>query len=193
MKNVLLITSSPRGNASHSASVATRLANSLGKVTHRDLVSQPLPQIDLDFILSTRAGGNPDTDSVHLSNELIAELQNSDVIVIAAGLINFGMPTNLKTWIDYVARPKLTFAYGENGPEGLVKGKKAILVLSYGGVYSSGPYQPYDFMEPHLRTALGFIGITDVETIRIEGVAFDEAGAIQRAEDAAKELVAAVA
>ncbi|MES2461979.1 MAG: NAD(P)H-dependent oxidoreductase, partial [Armatimonadota bacterium] len=95
----------------------------------------------------------------------------ADMVVIAAGMFNFGMPSTLKTWIDHVTRAGLTFRYGDGGPVGLVQGKKVILVLAMGGVYSSGPMAPMNHLEPHLRTSLGFLGMTDIETVAIEGTA----------------------
>jgi FMN-dependent NADH-azoreductase len=84
---------------------------------------------------------------------------------------NFGPPSTLKAWIDHVVRAGRTFSYSEKGPEGLLKGKRAILVLASGGVYSDGPAKPFDFQEPYLRTILGFIGLTEVDVVRVEGVA----------------------
>jgi FMN-dependent NADH-azoreductase len=78
----------------------------------------------------------------------------------------------LKAWFDYVLRAGVTFSYSESGPEGLLKGKRAIVVLTRGGLYSEGPAQLMDAQEPHLRTLLGFIGITDVTFVRAEKLAF---------------------
>ncbi|MGC4045543.1 MAG: FMN-dependent NADH-azoreductase [Armatimonas sp.] len=181
--NVLLLTTSPRGSESISTRMATELAQNVTGASHqepshlvvRDLVQNPLPHISPDFVLGM---GTPEAErtaaqqqAVTLSDRLIAELQAADVVVIAAGMINFGVPSTLKAWIDHIARAGVTFRYGANGPEGLVTGKKAVLVLSQGGVYSSGPAQAMDHMEPYLRHLLGFIGLTDIETIRIEGLA----------------------
>jgi FMN-dependent NADH-azoreductase len=109
-----------------------------------------------------------------LSDALVAELQAADVIVIAVPMHNFGIPSALKAWIDHIVRPGQTFSYSKQGPRGLVEGKKVVLVFARGGVYSSGPMQPFDFQEPYLRTILGFIGMTDVEIVRIEGLAMGE-------------------
>jgi FMN-dependent NADH-azoreductase len=115
-----------------------------------------------------RSGGT------QISDALVDELFAAEVIVIAAPMHNFGVPSSLKAWIDHIVRPGRTFTYSEKGPQGLMTGKKAVLVLARGGVYSEGPMQAFDFQEPYLRAALGFIGITDVEVIRVEGVAFGE-------------------
>ena len=87
---------------------------------------------------------------------------------------NFGIPSSLKAWIDHIVRPGRTFSYSEKGPQGLVTGKKVVLVLARGGIYSAGPMQATDFQEPYLRAVLGFIGLTDVEVVRVEGVALGE-------------------
>ncbi len=99
-------------------------------------------------------------------------------------MYNFGIPSVLKAWIDHITRAKKTFHYTATGPEGLVKNKKAILVVSRGGVYSEGPYKANDFQETYLRAVLGFIGITDVESIIIEGVALGAEKATQAVEKA---------
>ena len=139
MKNVLLITSSPRGEASHSTRVATELASKIGGQTVlRELWKEPLPPIGTDFALGIHTPveqrTEPQQAAVALSDALVEELKASDVIVIGAGMINFGLPATLKTWIDYITRSGLTFQYGEAGPVGLVTGKKVILVLASGDV-----------------------------------------------------------
>jgi FMN-dependent NADH-azoreductase len=83
---------------------------------------------------------------------------------------NFGIPSSLKAWIDYVVRAGKTFNYAGAVVEGLAKGKKAILVLASGGVFSEGPWKSWDSVEPYLRHILGFIGIEDVQTVRAEGM-----------------------
>jgi FMN-dependent NADH-azoreductase len=87
-------------------------------------------------------------------------------------MYNFGIASTLKTWFDYVLRAGITFRYSEAGPEGLLKGKRAIVIESRGGLYSEGPAQMMDSQEPHLRTLLGFMGIEDVTFIRAEKLAF---------------------
>jgi len=111
-------------------------------------------------------------NAVALSDTVIAELLASDTIVIASPMYNFGVPSTLKAWIDHLARAGHTFSYGATGPEGLVKGKKVYLVQARGGVYSEGPMGGYNFQEPYLKAVLGFLGMTEVETILVEGIAF---------------------
>ncbi len=185
MKNVLLVTSSPRGESSHSTRIATELAQSLeGNLIVRDLWRDRLPAIGPEFvhaIFTPEANRTPEQQIELLaSDQAIAEIQNAEIIVIAAGMINFGMPAALKTWIDLISRAGVTFQYGEAGPKGLLAGKRAVLVLASGGVYSSGAMAGMDHLQPALRSNLQFLGITDIETVWIEGVAFGE-DAVERA------------
>jgi FMN-dependent NADH-azoreductase len=200
MKNVLLVTSSPRGEMSHSRRVATELAQKLGgNLTVRELWREPMTPIGPEFLqaLSTPEAERTPQQWATLapSDEALAEIQAADTVIVAAGMINFGMPATLKTWIDHIARAGVTFRYSEAGPEGLLKGKRLVLVLAAGGVYSSGPRAAMDHLEPALRTTLGFLGLTDVETIWIEGVAFGEVAtelALTEAGERTRELVGSV-
>jgi len=91
--------------------------------------------------------------------------------VLAVPMYNFSIPSTLKAWIDHVARRGRTFSYTENGPEGLLKDKKVFVLVARGGVYSNGaPAAPFDFQEPYLRTVLGFLGLTDVTFVHLEGL-----------------------
>jgi FMN-dependent NADH-azoreductase len=117
------------------------------------------------------------------SDALVAELQAADVIVIGMPVYNFGIPAALKAWVDMITRARLTFRYTGNGPEGLVKGKKAYIVLASGGVPVDSPV---DFATPYMRQALSFIGIDDIEVI-----AADQLGT--RADDSIDEARARIA
>jgi len=179
--NVLLITSSPRVD-SHSTRVARSLADKLAGTTPnstikvRDLTREHLPHIDDSFAAARNADPKTLTSAQRAvlarSDALLDELFAANTVIIAAGMINFGIPSNLKAYIDYIVRPGVTFKYGDKGPEGLVQGKKVYLVLARGGVYSQGPMQTLNFQDPYLKASLGFLGMTDVEVIAIEGVAF---------------------
>ncbi|MGK9165156.1 FMN-dependent NADH-azoreductase [Inquilinus limosus] len=182
MSRILFVTSSPRGAASLSTKVATALVDRLqaqspdAVVVRRDLAAQPLPHIGEDFLaaqaLPIEARSPAQQAALALSDALVQELFAADTIVIASAMINFGLASTLKSWFDYLLRAGVTFRYGETGAEGLVTGKKVYLVEARGGVYSDGPYKPFDFQEPYLRHLLGFIGLTDVEAIAVEGVSF---------------------
>jgi FMN-dependent NADH-azoreductase len=178
--NILYVASSSRGSASYSNRVATdvltelRTHNPDAKVTVRDLGREPLPHIDDDFVAATRGPVAAQTDEQRAllarSDTLVDELLAADVVVIAAPMINFTIPSTLKSWVDYVARAGRTFRYSEKGPEGLVTGKQVILVVARGGVYAGNP--ALDFQVPYLKSVLGFLGMTDVEVIEVEGTAY---------------------
>ena len=194
MSNILFVTSSARRKASYSNQIATELLRKLeesdpdAEITIRDLAADPLPHIDDD------APGGPRTDAQKAiaarSDSLVDELIAADTVVIAAPMINFTIPTTLKSWIDYVARAGRTFSYGESGPKGLVTGKRVFLVVARGGVYSDKAQ--FDFQLPYLRHVLAFLGMTDVEVIDVEGTAFGPEAA-ERAVAAALVRVEAVA
>jgi FMN-dependent NADH-azoreductase len=180
MSQILLITSSPRVE-SHSTRVARRLADKLARrpgssVTVRDLTRQPLPHIDDTFAVARNTPAefltSAQKSALALSDQLLAELFAADTVIIAAAMVNFSIPSSLKAYIDFVVRPGITFRYGEKGPEGLVKGKKVYLVVARGGVYTEGPMQAFNFQDTYLKATLGFIGITDIEVIAVEGIAF---------------------
>ena len=200
MSKVLLITSSPRAD-SHSTRVARELAGKLASspgstLTTRDLRSQPLPHIDDSFAVARNTPSDQLTSAhkstLAQSDQLLSELFAADTIVIAAAMVNFGIPSGLKAYIDHVVRPGVTFRYGEKGPEGLLKGKKVYLVVARGGVYTQGPMQALNFQDTYLKAALAFIGVTDVEVIPVEGVAFGPEAA-EKALNGALGRVAAIA
>ncbi len=201
MKNILLVTSSPRGEESYSQRVAREVVDDLvarnpgARVIVRDLTKQPLPHVGAAFAvgraLPPEKRSAEERQALAVSDALIDELLAADAIVIAVPMHNFGIPSSLKAWIDHIVRAGRTFSYSEKGPQGLVTGKKGVLVLARGGIYSDGPMKAADFQEPYLRFVLGFIGITDVEVVRVEGVALGEE-AVTRALRSARERVNAV-
>jgi FMN-dependent NADH-azoreductase len=181
MSTVLVLTSSALGDASVSnqlvrdALSAFRDKDPALRVTTRDLGSTPIPHLTPDAASALR-GAEPangqQAAARALSDELIAELKAADTVVIGSPMYNFGIASTLKAWFDYVLRAGITFRYTENGPVGLIEGKRAIVVVSRGGLYSEGPAQAFDSQEPHLRTLLGFMGISDVTFVRAEKLAF---------------------
>jgi FMN-dependent NADH-azoreductase len=200
MSNILFVTSSPRRPGSYSNQVASALVEKLEAatpgaiVTVRDLAKEPLPHVDDEFVAAIRGPAGPQTDGqreiARRSDALVEELLAADTVVIAAPMINFTIPTTLKSWIDYVARAGRTFTYSESGPKGLVSGKRVFLVVARGGVYSDKAQ--YDFQLPYLRHVLAFLGMTDVEVIDVEGTAFGPEAA-ERAVTSALARVEAVA
>ncbi|MDI7865081.1 FMN-dependent NADH-azoreductase [Rhizobiaceae bacterium n13] len=199
--SILLVTASPRGESSLSTKLANDLANKLqardgGDIVRRDVGANPLPHIDGVFAAAINkpadARNAAEADAVAISDKLVDELLAADSVVISTGLINFNISSALKAWIDNVARAGRTFSYTENGPVGLATGKKAYLVLASGGVYSEGPAAALNHAVPYVKTVLGFLGISQVEIIYVEGVAFGPeaaekaiAAAIARAEELA--------
>jgi FMN-dependent NADH-azoreductase len=117
-------------------------------------------------------------DTLAYSDELVAELKQADVLVIGVPVYNFSIAATLKAWIDMIARVGLTFRYTENGPVGLVAGKKVYLAVATGGVEVGSPM---DFATPYLRHALSFVGITDVEVVAADKVNSDAEEAMDRA------------
>lgn len=186
MTNLLIINSSALGEASASRQLTRELAERAQAlqpslhIIERDIGSNPPPHLVPATVLAVR--GVADTDeqraALALSDSLVAELQAADTLVIGAPMYNFGIPSTLKAWFDHVLRVGVTFRYSAEGPEGLLQGKRAIVILTRGGLYSEGPAQALDAQEPHIRTMLGFVGITDVHFIRAEKLAMgDEARA----------------
>jgi FMN-dependent NADH-azoreductase len=180
MTRLLHISSSPLPAASKSRAVADefvaawKAARPDTVVTERDLVASAIPHFGTDLIT---AFGTPaeqrspeQAAAIARADEIIAEVEAADVVVIGAPMHNFSISSTLKAWIDHLARAGRTFRYTAAGPEGMLTGKKAFVILSRGGIYSEGPAQAMDFQEPYLRAVLGFLGLTDVTFIRAEGL-----------------------
>jgi len=137
------------------------------EVAHRDLAAQTLPHFT-----PVLAEGHP---CVSRNAEILDEFLAADVVVIGAPMYNFSIPSQLKAWIDRVAVAGKTFRYTANGPEGLAGGKRIIIASSRGGVYSEGSAAaPMDFQETYLRAVFGFLGVTDLEFVRAEGINLSE-------------------
>ncbi|MBN3839950.1 NAD(P)H-dependent oxidoreductase [Burkholderia sp. Ac-20349] len=179
MSRILLITSSPRSIDSLSTRFAHDLARQLAQddsadaVTLRDLSAEPLPHIDDAYIvgrtLPPEARSAEQAQAVGLAEVLVDELRAADIIVIGSAMTNFGPSTQLRAWFDRVIWPQVTFRYGESGVTGTLEGKQVYLVTASGGVYSDGPYAPFDYQTGYLKHLLGFIGLTDVRELRVEG------------------------
>ena len=143
-----------------------------------------------ETIAGIRATAETDAERAALavSEELLAELNAADLLVIGAPMYNFGITSTLKSWFDHVLRAGVTFRYTEAGPEGLVTGKKAVVIETRGGLYSEGPGASLDSQEPHLRTMLGFMGVTDVVFVRAEKLGFGPDAAAAAIEAAIAQL-----
>ena len=179
--HILNVISSPRGDQSISIKLADgiieqlRAANPGSTVTTRDLATHPFPHLEaakLQSLFTPAPDRTPEQrEAAKHSDDAIAEVMAADVIVIGAPLYNFSISSTLKAWIDHLCRAGITFRYTENGPEGLIKGKKVYVAMASGGIYSEGPRQSYDFVAPYLKAVLGFLGMTDVTVVRAEGIA----------------------
>ncbi len=193
MTNILIIDSAATGDASISRKLTDAAAETIrrrdpaARIVRRDIGADPVPHLTGETVPAIRAGlveTETGREALALSDALVAELREADLIVIGAPMYNFGMPSTLKAWFDHVLRAGVTFRYSEAGPEGLLKGKKAVVVESRGGLYSEGPAAVLDHQEPHLRTLLGFMGIDDVTFVRAEKLAFGPEAAAAAVADA---------
>jgi FMN-dependent NADH-azoreductase len=197
MTKVLIIDSAATGEASVSRKLTSEFAERLRqrdpavRITRRDVGTAPVPHLTEATVGAIR-GGEAETDQARsalaLSDLLIAELKEADVIVIGAPMYNFGIPSTLKAWFDHVLRAGITFRYSAEGPEGLLKGKRVIVIESRAGLYSEGPAAAMDSQEPHLRTLLGFAGMDDVTFVRAERLAFGPEAASAAVDDAVAKL-----
>jgi len=161
------------------------LAHPEGRVITRDLAANAPQPVDAAWIYAAHTPKDARTDdqraTLALSDELIAELLEAEEYVIGVAMHNFSIPSVLKLWIDQVARQGRTFSYGPNGPRGLLKGKKATLIVASGGVYEAdSPMGAYNFVDPYLKTVLGFLGVLDVTVIPVGGTAQLMSGKVDR-------------
>ena len=191
MTHILHIDSSSRAEGSISRELSAKTVAKLGgNATHRDLLEHPLQQLSSEWLGANWTPAenltSEQTQTLAVSTKLIQEIQEADTLVIGVAMYNFGIPASLKAWVDLVCRAGHTFEYTEKGPNGLMAGKRAIVVIASGGV----PFgSPMDHASPYMRTMLGFIGITDVTFISAAGTASNSETAI----NAANEQIEAIA
>lgn len=184
MSNVLVLKSSILAENSQSNHLADYALEKLqgNHIVVRDLAKDQLPHFDATAATAVR--GEPKTEQekqlLALSDELVAELKNADTIIIGAPMYNLNIPTQLKTYFDFIARPRVTFQYTANGPEGLVTGKKAIVLCAFGGLYDEE-----NIVTQYMKSILGFIGVTDVQFVYAQGIGFGPE-AIEKAQHSAK-------
>jgi FMN-dependent NADH-azoreductase len=174
--NILQINSSARSTGSESSRLADVIvaklsADKAAALVKRDLGANPHPALDeptLQALFTPAAQRSAEQAArVALDDALIAQVQAADVIVIGAPMYNFGMTVQLKGWFDAIARAGVTFRYTETGPVGLLTGKKVYVALTRGGMHRDGAT---DTQVPHLKTILGFLGMTDVQFVYAEGM-----------------------
>lgn len=180
MKRILHLISSPRGSESASIKLAHAIIEKLQQeypgstLEEVDLLKSDVPHLDTahlrSFFTPAEQLTADDQAAIRYSDNAIAQLMAADIIVVGAPLYNFGITSTLKAWIDHIARAGKTFRYDENGPEGLVKGKKVYVAMSSGAIYSEGIYKSYDHVSPYLESVFGFLGMTDITIYRAEGL-----------------------
>jgi FMN-dependent NADH-azoreductase len=177
MSRVLIIESSARLQGSVSRQLTQAFisqwdrAHPEDEVVVRDVAEHVLPHLDASLLGAwTKPEAEHDVaerEALQRSNLLTDELLAADVLVLAAPMYNFTIPSTLKAWLDHVLRAGVTFKYTATGPQGLLEGKRAIVLTSRGGVHAGGAS---DHQEPYLRQALAFIGIHDVTFVHAEGL-----------------------
>ena len=197
--NILQINASARREGANSTRIANAIvarlqqAHPSARLTLRDLAVKPHPVLDEAALgaLFTPADQRSAEQAarVALDDTLIAEVQAADVLVLGVPMYNFGVPAQLKQWIDAVARNGVTFRYTENGPEGLLKGKKVFVGLARGGRYRG---TEADSQVPYLKTVLGFLGITEIHFIYAEGLNMGAEAAQQGFAQAEADIAAAI-
>ncbi|QEH49711.1 NAD(P)H-dependent oxidoreductase [Aggregatibacter actinomycetemcomitans] len=186
MNNVLVLKSSILAGSSQTNQLSDYLESKLtGKnIVVRDLAVNQLPHFGATATTALR--GQPTTAEENallaLSDELVAEIKNANTIIINAPMYNFNIPTQLKSYFDFIARPRVTFKYTEEGPEGLLTGKKAVVLAAFGGFHQN---QSSDIVTAYLKMILGFMGITDVQFVYAEGIGFGPE-AVEKAQAQAK-------
>lgn len=198
--HILQINASARREGANSTRVANQVtdrlqaANPGATLTLRDLAVTPHPLLDeaaLGALFTPAANRSAEQAArVALDDALIAEIQAHDTIVLGVPMYNFGVPVQLKSWIDAIARAGVTFRYTANGPEGLLTGKTVYLALARGGLYRD---TPNDSQVPYLKSVLGFLGLTDVRCIYAEGLAMGPDAAAKGFAQAEADLNAALA
>ena len=198
--NILQVNASARREGANSTRVADAIvarlqaANPGARLTLRDLAATPHPLLDEAALgaLFTPAEQRTAEQAarVALDDALIAEIQAHDTLVLGVPMYNFGVPVQLKSWIDAIARAGVTFRYTANGPEGLLKGKKVYVALARGGLYRD---TANDSQVPYLKSVLGFLGLTDLHFIYAEGLAMGPESASQGFAQAEADLAAALA
>jgi FMN-dependent NADH-azoreductase len=156
-----------------------------GRVLSRNLNENSAPPVDEAWVYAAFTPEESRTPeqkaALALSDKLVDELLSADEIVLGVAMYNFSIPAVLKLWIDQISRAGRTFTFSSNGPEGLVKGRKATILVASGSVYEPGSaFAPYNFVDPYLKTFLGFIGITDVAIVSAGGTSGLMSGAVTR-------------
>jgi len=181
MKNVLHIITSPRKELSASRKLGNAVIGKIQEkysdavLKERDLTINPTPLLDeshINTFFTPAENHSTEQQSINkYSEDLISELNEADIIVIDSPMYNFSVPATLRAYLDFTSRAGYTFKYGENGPKGLLNGKKLYIAFTSGNIYSEGPFQVFDSNVPYIKNVFGFYGIQDVSVFRAEGLA----------------------
>lgn len=193
---ILHLDSAITGDASVSRKLTADIVNKLKSIrpdavtTYRDL-SQGVAAIDGEWFQAVRLAPQDPTPAqqelIAVSDAYLKEVQDADVLVIGMPVYNFNLSAQLKNWLDQIARAGISFRYTEDGPEGLLKGKRAIVAYSAAGTPIGSDM---DFSSGYIRFMLGFLGITDVEFVAADRLAMDRDAGLARAEAALQQLAA---
>ncbi len=199
MTTLLQLNTSARhnGNANllaNKVSAAYLAAHPQTHIQLRDLATNPLPHLDEELLTAFFSADESRTEEQKALNQrslaLIEEIQNADVLVIAAPMYNFGIPSTLKAYFDHIARAGITFRYTATGPEGLLNGKKVIVAAARGGIYAG---TVNDSQTQYFRTFLAFLGMTDVSFVYAEGLNMGEEAKARGDEQASQLISRAIA
>ena len=186
MAHILHIDSSPRGDRSHSRKLshefitAWKTAHPEDTLSYRDVGHNPVPHVDEPWIAAAYSPPEAHTpelsQALKISDELVDEFIAADRYVFGVPMYNFSVPSTFKAYIDQIVRVNRTFAVNEQGYQGLVNGKKMLVITSSGGSYREGtPAAGYDFQEPFLRAIFGLVGVTDITFIHADNLSSDDA------------------
>ncbi|MCF7518594.1 FMN-dependent NADH-azoreductase [Pseudoalteromonas sp. L21] len=199
MKKVLVLNSSLNGENGNSTKLTNTFVSQLTEqdqvaITVRDLSSDAIDHLTQTEMAAWMTDVNERSDEqkalAAISDELIGELNDNDLIVIGMPMYNFGIPSTFKTWIDRIARAGITFKYTEQGAVGLLENKKVVVLAARGGVYQGSDI---DTQTKYLKDVLGFVGMTDVDFIYAEGLAMPGAEqSLEAAQENIKKFVAAL-
>ena len=178
-KKILIIQSSPRENDSITNNLIQKIEDKIVKkhknsiITHKNLSKNQIPHPTNETISAyftpKEMLTNELNSAINLSNKLTDELLDSNIVIVGAPMWNFSIPSSLKAWLDHIVRVGKTFSKDDNGYFGLAENKKAIIIIASGGVYSNSSM---DFNEPYLRFIFNFIGISDIQIIKAEGLSY---------------------
>lgn len=182
MKKLLHIIATPRGSESSTLKVSGAFLEQF-KATHADwtvetldLFKETLPPLTVtrvDGKYQLLSGKDLSGECKDAWKEIVAQIERfkaGDAYLVSVPMWNFGIPYALKHYLDVIVQPRFLFAYTDKGPEGLLKGRKMVIITSRGGDYSDAPMRAYDHQVPYLQTVFGFVGITDITFIHAQGV-----------------------